>query len=365
MKINGSERETLGVIASCPFADRLELAAMSGASRSAVYEAVGGLEDAGLVAHVPHAADLIPPTRRYHLTARGLDALAESEGLHPRRPAALPPRLHPVAAHPDGPARRPGRHIPPGLDRGRRRPPGRPPPVPGRTPRRRLDPSWRADRGDRKAGTRRRQNGLLTAALEAARRAAPRNGPRPGHRRGAVETRPQDAAPHRGGAARPGTGTRPSATRGRGVASRRLRPARQSAERPGGNWLPEESCPWRLTPRRRTRPATAPRTQTALCPSFSNPPRSAPSTLSMTGLAAPHRAGEPDGRLRAPRVPARQPPGRVRPRDPSHRRKRTTGPHRTGDRAPGPKGPAPPSLSRGNGGASPPWTTRPRWSGAT
>ena len=80
MKINGSERETLGVIASCPFADRLELAAMSGASRSAVYEAVGGLEDAGLVAHVPHAADLIPPTRRYHLTARGLGALAESEG---------------------------------------------------------------------------------------------------------------------------------------------------------------------------------------------------------------------------------------------------------------------------------------------
>ena len=83
MKINGSERETLGVIASCPFADRLELAAISGASRSAVYEAVGGLEDAGLVAHVPHAADLIPPTRRYHLTARGLGALAESEGSTP------------------------------------------------------------------------------------------------------------------------------------------------------------------------------------------------------------------------------------------------------------------------------------------
>ena len=83
MKINGSERETLGVIASCPFADRLELAAMSGASRSAVYEAVGGLEDAGLVAHVPHAADLIPPTRRYHITARGLGALAETEGSSP------------------------------------------------------------------------------------------------------------------------------------------------------------------------------------------------------------------------------------------------------------------------------------------
>ena len=80
MKITGSERETLSVIASCPFVDRLELAAISGASRSAVYETVGGLEDAGLVAHVPHAADLIPPTRRYRLTARGLGALAETEG---------------------------------------------------------------------------------------------------------------------------------------------------------------------------------------------------------------------------------------------------------------------------------------------
>ena len=80
MKITGSERETLSVIASCPFVDRLELAAISGASRSAVYEAVRGLEDAGLVAHVPHAADLIPPTRRYRLTARGLGALAGTEG---------------------------------------------------------------------------------------------------------------------------------------------------------------------------------------------------------------------------------------------------------------------------------------------
>ena len=83
MKITGSERETLSVIASCPFVDRLELAAISGASRSAVYEAVGGLEDGGLVAHVPHAADLIPPTRRYRLTVRGLGALAETEGSTP------------------------------------------------------------------------------------------------------------------------------------------------------------------------------------------------------------------------------------------------------------------------------------------
>ena len=91
MKITGSERETLSIIASCPFVDRLELAAISGASRSAVYETVRGLEDAGLVAHVPHAADLIPPTRRYRLTARGLGALAEAEGSTPVSSPVLDP----------------------------------------------------------------------------------------------------------------------------------------------------------------------------------------------------------------------------------------------------------------------------------
>ena len=80
MKINGSERETLGVMASCPFIDRLELANISGASRSAVYDAVGKLEEAGLISHIPHAADLTPPTRRYRLTGKGLGTLAEVEG---------------------------------------------------------------------------------------------------------------------------------------------------------------------------------------------------------------------------------------------------------------------------------------------
>ena len=80
MKITGSERETLSLLASCPFIDRLELAAISGSSRSAVYEAVSGLEDRGFIAYIPHAADLIPPTRRYRLTGKGLRALAEAEG---------------------------------------------------------------------------------------------------------------------------------------------------------------------------------------------------------------------------------------------------------------------------------------------
>ena len=83
MNLTGSERQALSVIASCPLIDRLELAALSGAGRSEVYEAVGGLEDRGHVAYVPHAADLIPPTRRYRLTGRGLGALAEAEGSSP------------------------------------------------------------------------------------------------------------------------------------------------------------------------------------------------------------------------------------------------------------------------------------------
>ena len=83
MKITGSERETLSVLASCPFIDRLELADISGSSRSAVYEAVSGLEDRGFIAYVPHAADLIPPTRRYRLTGKGLSGLTEAEGSNP------------------------------------------------------------------------------------------------------------------------------------------------------------------------------------------------------------------------------------------------------------------------------------------
>ena len=279
----------------------------------------------------PDTAD--PPLPHHR---QGTGRAGRERGLQPRRPAALPPRLRPVAAHPDGPARRPGRRIPPGLDSSRRRPPGRPPPVPGRSPRRRHDPSGRADRGDRKAGTRRRQDGLLTAALEAAGRAAPRYGPRPGHRRGAVETRPKDAAPHRGGAARPGTGRGPRRTRGRGVASRRLRSPRRSAERPGAAGSRRRAArggpPLAGGPARRRRPGRRPR---SAGPSQTRR-EARPRPYLRLALAAPHRAGEPDGRLRAPRFPARQPPGRVRPRDPAHRRERTTRPHRPGRGAPGP-----------------------------
>ena len=77
----GGKRELLGRLAAMPFLDRLEMVAVSGWSRSAVYEAVRQLEDAGLIASVPHGSDLVPPTRRFHLTADGLRRLAQEEDL--------------------------------------------------------------------------------------------------------------------------------------------------------------------------------------------------------------------------------------------------------------------------------------------
>ena len=74
------EAGLLRALASMPFLDRLEMVAVTGWSRSEVYEAVRGLEDREAVTHIPHAADLIPPTLRYRLTGDGLRELAEAEG---------------------------------------------------------------------------------------------------------------------------------------------------------------------------------------------------------------------------------------------------------------------------------------------
>ena len=47
----------------------------------AVYEAVERLESGGFAASVPHATDLVPSTRGFHLTADGLSRLAVEEGM--------------------------------------------------------------------------------------------------------------------------------------------------------------------------------------------------------------------------------------------------------------------------------------------
>ena len=83
--LTGGRRELLRRLAAMPFLDRLEMAALSGWSQSAVYEAARQLEDAGLIASVPHGTELVSPTRRFHLTADGLRRLAQQEDLIPDR----------------------------------------------------------------------------------------------------------------------------------------------------------------------------------------------------------------------------------------------------------------------------------------
>ncbi len=68
-------------LASMPFLDRLELAAVSGVPDRTTYEAVDGLERMGLAVSISHATDLLRTTRRCCLTAAGLRILAELEGV--------------------------------------------------------------------------------------------------------------------------------------------------------------------------------------------------------------------------------------------------------------------------------------------
>ena len=81
MRSDGCEAELLRRLAAMPFLDRLEMASVTGRSRGAVYEAVGRLESEGMAASVPHVSPLVPPTRRYCLTAAGLHRLTRDEGM--------------------------------------------------------------------------------------------------------------------------------------------------------------------------------------------------------------------------------------------------------------------------------------------
>ena len=81
MSAAGCEGEALRRLAEMPFLDRLDLAAVSGWSAGAVYGAVRRLESAGTVQAVPHASEPIRSTRRYCLTANGLQRLSQDEGI--------------------------------------------------------------------------------------------------------------------------------------------------------------------------------------------------------------------------------------------------------------------------------------------
>ena len=81
MMPRGCETDILRRLAEMPFLDRLELAAVSGRSRGAVYAAMDRLQQRGMVDAIPHAAEVIAPTTRYCLTADGLGRLAADEGV--------------------------------------------------------------------------------------------------------------------------------------------------------------------------------------------------------------------------------------------------------------------------------------------
>ena len=93
MSISRCEAYALRRLADMPFLDRLELAALTGWSRGAVYDAVSRLENRGMVEAVPHASPLVAPTRRHALTAAGVNKLAGLEGT----PLEELLHLHPVS----------------------------------------------------------------------------------------------------------------------------------------------------------------------------------------------------------------------------------------------------------------------------
>ena len=81
MRRIGCEDDLLRWLTVMPLLDRSELAAVSGWSRGTVYDVTAALEDAGLAAPVAHATEGVPPTRRFHLTARGLRRAALDQGV--------------------------------------------------------------------------------------------------------------------------------------------------------------------------------------------------------------------------------------------------------------------------------------------
>ena len=80
MKLTDCQSDLLRQLAQTPFADRIELAALTGWAPSGVYRQMASMEQVGLVEHLAHATTLIPTTRRYCLTAAGVRQLAECDG---------------------------------------------------------------------------------------------------------------------------------------------------------------------------------------------------------------------------------------------------------------------------------------------
>ena len=93
MRLYPGDVELLGTLTRMPFLDRLELAALSGRSRASVYQRIERFTDACLVESVGQASELVTPTRRFCLSARGVRRLASEAGV----PVAQLLRTRPVS----------------------------------------------------------------------------------------------------------------------------------------------------------------------------------------------------------------------------------------------------------------------------
>ena len=95
MSAEERDRAVLRYLASMPFLDRLELAAVSRVSEGTAHVALASLRAEGMIESVRHAAPLTSSTRRFHVIAAGLDRLAREEGVSPDRLL----RRYPVSTH--------------------------------------------------------------------------------------------------------------------------------------------------------------------------------------------------------------------------------------------------------------------------
>ncbi len=79
--MNSLQVRVMERLVAMPLLDRIELAAVSGISERAAYNACSVLDGEGLATAVPHASPLIPSTRRLVLTADGLRRLASEKDI--------------------------------------------------------------------------------------------------------------------------------------------------------------------------------------------------------------------------------------------------------------------------------------------
>ena len=112
MRPDGCEAELLRRLAAMPFLDRLEMAAVSGRSRGAVYEAVERMERDGLVASIPPRRASHPPDQALLPHRRRTAPPGPRRGHDGRRAALAVPGIGAGAARPPGEARLPRRRLP-------------------------------------------------------------------------------------------------------------------------------------------------------------------------------------------------------------------------------------------------------------